>query len=240
MASAKDITVKVIPSSVANPFVKAHHYSGKVVQNSTLHLGAFLNGRLHGVMSFGSPTDKRKVIGLVISKETGEPAPWYDMLELNRMAFDDVLPANSESRCIAVAIRLLKKNAPNIKWILSFADGTQCGDGTIYRASGFQLTNIKRNKSLLVLPDGTKIHELTISSGMNTPRPELNGKSLADISGGSASTRAYCEYTGAKPLEGFQLRYIKIIDPDYMLAAPPLPYSAIQEAGAGMYKGEKR
>ena len=240
MASAKDIIVKVIPSSVANPFVKAHHYSGKVVQNSTLHLGAFLNGRLHGVMSFGSPTDKRKVIGLVISKKTGDPAPWYDMLELNRMAFDDVLPANSESRCIAVAIRLLKKNAPNIKWILSFADGTQCGDGTIYRASGFQLTNIKRNKSLLVLPDGTKIHELTISSGMNTPRPELNGKSLADISGGSASTRAYCEYTGAKPLEGFQLRYIKIIDPDYMLAAPPLPYSAIQEAGAGMYKGEKR
>lgn len=175
MARAKDIIVKVIPSSVANPFVKKHHYSGKIVQNSTLHLGAFLNGRLHGVMSFGSPTDKRKVIGLVIHKKTGEPAPWYDMLELNRMAFDDVLPANSESRCIAVAVKLIKKNAPNIKWILSFADGTQCGDGTIYRASGFQLTNIKRNKSLLELPDGTKIHELTISSGMNTPRPELGG-----------------------------------------------------------------
>ena len=244
MASAKDIIVKVIPSSVANPFVKKHHYSGKVVQNSTLHFGAFLNGRLHGVMSFGSPTDKRKVIGLVVkSPKNGggkEPAPWYDMLELNRMAFDDVLPPNSESRCIAIAIKLIKKNAPNIKWILSFADGTQCGDGTIYRAAGFYLTNIKRNKNLLELPDGTKIHELTITSGMNTPRTELDGKSLAEISGGSASTRAYCDYTGAKPIEGFQLRYIKIIDPDYILAVPALPYSAIQEAGAGMYKGEKR
>ena len=30
MGRAKDITMKVIPGSVANPFIKAHHYSGKV------------------------------------------------------------------------------------------------------------------------------------------------------------------------------------------------------------------
>ena len=35
--SAKEITMKVIPSSIANPFIKAHHYSGKVVNNSKLH-----------------------------------------------------------------------------------------------------------------------------------------------------------------------------------------------------------
>ena len=32
--SVKDIVVKVIPAKVAVPFVKAHHYSHKVVQNS--------------------------------------------------------------------------------------------------------------------------------------------------------------------------------------------------------------
>lgn len=37
MGSAKDLIVKVIPSKVAVPFVKAHHYSGKVVNNSNLH-----------------------------------------------------------------------------------------------------------------------------------------------------------------------------------------------------------
>lgn len=52
MPSAKDIELRVIPSSIANPFVKKHHYSGKIVHNSSLHFGAFLNGRLHGVMSF--------------------------------------------------------------------------------------------------------------------------------------------------------------------------------------------
>lgn len=65
MASAKDIEVRVIPSKIANPFVRKHHYSGKAVNNSQLHLGAFFNGRLHGVMSFGPPMDKSKVLHLV-------------------------------------------------------------------------------------------------------------------------------------------------------------------------------
>jgi hypothetical protein len=36
MGRAKEIIVKVIPSKIANEFVKKHHYSGKVVQNSSL------------------------------------------------------------------------------------------------------------------------------------------------------------------------------------------------------------
>lgn len=80
MASAKDITVKVIPPKIAGEFVKSHHYSGKVVNNSVLHFGCFLDGRLHGAMQFGSPLDKRKVIGLVADKD-GKPALWNEMLE---------------------------------------------------------------------------------------------------------------------------------------------------------------
>lgn len=53
MGRAKDIVLKVIPATIANPFVKAHHYSGSVVGNSKLHFGVFLDGQLHGVMSYG-------------------------------------------------------------------------------------------------------------------------------------------------------------------------------------------
>ena len=73
-----------------NALVKRVHYSGKVVNNSTLHLGAFLNDKLEGVMSFWTQMDKRKVLPLV------EGTQWNGMLELNRMAFSDVLPRNSE------------------------------------------------------------------------------------------------------------------------------------------------
>ena len=96
MGRAKEITMKVIPSSIANPFIKAHHYSGKVVNNSKLHFGVFLDGQLHGVMSYGPSLDKSKIIGLV------EGTGWNEFLELNRMAFDSVLPAGKVEKVEAL------------------------------------------------------------------------------------------------------------------------------------------
>lgn len=230
--SAKDIIVKVVPAKIANEFIRKHHYSGKVVNNSSLHFGAFLDGALHGVMSFGSPLDKRKVLGLV------KGTLWNEMLELNRMAFDDYLPKNSESRCIAVAIRLLKKNAPHIKWILSFSDGTQCGDGTIYRASGFVLTSIKENYNTVRLPTGEVIHKMTLESNPNQKREELGGRSYYDVTGGKYDFNRYIEAVGGERLKGFQLRYIYLIDKKSKLTVPEIPFSKIDEVGAGMYKGK--
>jgi hypothetical protein len=156
MATAKDLIVKPIKSADAIAFVKAHHYSGKVAQNSQLHLGVFLDGRLHGVMQFGPSLDKRKIQGLVSGTQ------WHEFLELNRMAFDDVLPRNSESRALSIAWRLLKKHAPQVKWVVSFADGTQCGDGTIYRAAGFVLTAIKKNYQIWIAHDSDiKVFRIT-------------------------------------------------------------------------------
>ena len=51
MANAKDIIVKPITAQAANAVVKRIHYSGKVVQNSQLHFGVFLNGRLEAQCS---------------------------------------------------------------------------------------------------------------------------------------------------------------------------------------------
>ena len=155
MGRCKEIEIKVIPASVANPFVRAHHYSGKVVANSTLHFGAFLDGRLHGVLSYGNSMDKRKTMALV------EGTGWNEFLELNRMAFDDYLPRNSESYCIGATLRMIKKKAPQIKWVISFADGTQCGDGTIYRASNFVLTGITKNNTILEMPDGSRVAKIS-------------------------------------------------------------------------------
>ena len=47
-------------------------------------------------------------------------------------------------------------------------------------------------------------------------------------------------YGGAEAIVGYQLRYIYFIDPKYRkrLTVPEIPFSAIDEMGAGMYKGE--
>jgi hypothetical protein len=164
MASAKDLIVKPISASDANRIVKSLHYSGKVVQNSQLHLGVFLNGRCGGAMQFGPSLDKRKIQPLVSG------TLWNEFLELNRMAFADWLPRNSESRCIAYAMRWIRKTYPHIKWIVSFADGTQCGDGTIYRASGFVLTGIKENDQIWQAPSGEVFNDTSIRPGIDGER----------------------------------------------------------------------
>lgn len=235
MGRAKEIIVKVIPSKIANDFVKKHHYSGKIVNNSCLHFGAFLDGKLHGAMSFGPSLDKSKMLNLV--KNTG----WNEFLELNRMAFDEYLPKNSESRCISIALKLIKKNAPQIKWIISFADGCSCGDGTIYRASGFILTAIKENYNLVQLPNGEKIHKMTLESNPTSPRKELNGKCYYDITDGKFDFKKYVNYVDGTILKGYQLRYIYFIDKNKEkdLTVPIIPFSKIDELNAGMYKGQK-
>lgn len=211
MGRAKDIIVKVIPAKIANTFVKENHYSGKVVPNSKLHFGCFLDNRLGGVMSFGPSINKKGSINLV------EGTGWNEFIELNRMAFSDYLPKNSESRCISIAIKLLKKNAPHIKWVISFADGTQCGDGTIYRASGFKLVGIAENTALRVNPKtGEAIHVIQ-----------------------AHHLKMSQEFRKWKPFEGYQLKYIYLIDKNCVLTKPVIPFEKIDEIGAGMYKGEK-
>jgi len=232
MASAKDILVKPITAQAATKLVKAIHYSGKVAANSQLHFGVFLNGKLEGAMQFGPSLDKRKIQGLV------EDTSWNGFLELNRMAFSDALPRNSESRALAVAFRLIRKHYPHIEWIVSFSDGTQCGDGTIYRASGFVLTQIVKNTGIYRMPDGEACSVVTFSDGHKGGGIAKRRHGYRE---GEGATR-FMKRIGAQKIPGFQLRYIYFLNPDarQRLTVPILPFSKIDEMGAGMYRGKAR
>lgn len=236
MASAKDIKLRPISGRLARQIVKKYHYSGKTVNNSNLHIGVYLNGKIEGAIQLGPPLDKRKIIGLV------EGTQWDQMIELNRMAFSDNLPRNSESRALSVLTRVLRAHAPQIKWVVSFADGTQCGDGTIYRAAGFDLTMIKESQNIARFPNGEVVHKMALESSPSQPRPEAGGKTYYEVTGGKYRWKLYVEKCGGEIIKGHQLRYIKFIDPSYRerLTVPVLPYSEIEKRGAGMYLGEKK
>jgi hypothetical protein len=223
MGRAKEIIVKVIPSKIANEFVRKHHYSGKVVPNSTLHFGAFLDDKLHGVLSYGPSINKNGTINLV--KNTG----WNEFIELNRMAFDDYLPKYSESRCIGITIRLIKKNAPQIKWIISFSDGTQCGDGTIYRASGFKLVGIAKSGQVF------KFNNEVLHGKILWDRCLVTGWTVSDKEMQILRDKG----NTIERLIGNQLKYIYLIDKACKINVPILPFNKIDEMGAGMYKGQK-
>jgi hypothetical protein len=195
-------------------------------------------------MQFGPSLDKRKIVGLV------EGTPWNGFLELNRMAFSEALPRNSESRSLAVAFRLIRKQYPHIKWVVSFADGAQCGDGTIYRASGFVLTGIKKNTQMWAAPSGETFARMSLTDGRSKQQQSQARKVVSRVSmtkgshigeTGGASMRSFRE-AGFKPIPGFQLRYIYFIDTAVRsrLTVPVIPFDKIAEIGAGMYRGKVR
>lgn len=243
MATAKDIIIRPITSAEANAVVKRYHYSGKVVSNSQVHFGVFLGEKLGGALQFGPPLDRRKIIPLV------RGTLWNEMLELNRMALADWLPRNSESRALAVCFRLMRKQYPHLKWVVSFSDGAQCGDGTIYRAAGFVLTGIKRNNQCFDSGDGVfsrasltghsceiqkqkaRQSVLKSSGGAIDPAKETNGAS---------TMRPYIQ-AGWKPIDGFQLRYVFFLQSAQAknLTVKPIDFAEIDRLGARMYKGKK-
>ena len=228
--TAKDIRVAAISSRDGNAIISKLHYSHKTVKNSQLHLGVFLGTRLEGAMQFGPSLDRRKLLGLV------EGTSWNGFLELNRLAFSDNLPRNSESRALGVALRLIRRQYPQIDWIVSFADATQCGDGTIYRAAGFLLTRIKRNTTLWGGPDGTVISNV----GERTSMKKIQATAARTNYKGGADMDHY-KALGFKPLAGYQLRYIYFTNPAARkrLMVPVVPFSEIGKAGAAMVRGKR-
>jgi hypothetical protein len=212
-------------------------------------------------MQFGPSLDKRKIVGLV------DGTKWHEFIELNRLAFADWLPRNGESRAIAYAMRWLRSTYPHLQWVISFADATQCGDGTIYRASGFVLTGIKVNNQIWEAPTGEIFNDTSIRPGIGGERARqvFSRTSLTDgrskqqqqakaivsrttttkgrqiLEDGASSMRRYKE-AGWKPKVGFQLRYIYFLDPTARerLTVPILPFSEIERRGAGMYLGKSR
>ena len=268
MGRAKDIQIRPIAATDANRVVRALHYSGKVVNNSQVHFGVFLDGKCGGALQFGPSLDKRKLIGLVAGTQ------WNEFIELNRMALADWLPRNGESRAISVAMRLLRKHYPWLQWVVSFADATQCGDGTIYRASGFVLTGIKKNDQVWEAPTGEVFNDTSIRPGIGGERERereraakvFSRTSLTDgrskqqqqqaaailsrttttkgkhiLNSGASSMKAFKE-AGWRPKPGFQLRYLYFLDPAARerLTVPIIPFDEIEKRGAGMYRGRPR
>ena len=223
------LLVKLISKPLADSIVKKYHYSGKVVQNSKINFGVYYNDILEGAIQFGSPLDKKKVIGYVKNSR------WNSFFEINRMAFSDVLPRNSESRALSISMKMIKKNYPFVNWILTFADATSCGDGTIYRACGFHLVGVNKNNTIYEMPDGALISNIAMRMS-TTFQTKYIGKMVYD-----KGVQIAKKEKGAVLKKGFQIRYIKFLDEKYKkdLTLDILDYSELDKKNARMYKGTR-
>lgn len=108
----KDIVLKPIAQRDAERMILENYRSGTFPSGVKLSLGAFVGERCLGcvVFSVGS-----RFIHTVV--EGGRPG---DVWELARLWLDDALPKNSESRVLAVAIRIVRRHAPKLKALITY------------------------------------------------------------------------------------------------------------------------
>lgn len=247
----KDIKIKLIKKSIADKIVKKYHYSGKVTQNSQLNYGVFYNDELLGAAQFGPSIDKRRMgqnLGIGMNES----------LELNRLAISDKLGKNAESRVLGICLRMIKKQYPFIRCIISFADACQCGDGTIYRASNFKLHSFKKNNSLLELNDEAlrivkkympTVSKIMSKKALDNTRDEATGKYLPSVISDKTlndiknekgqSITSSCKKAGARPLVGYQMKYIYFFDKELEKRFKFVDFKDIPEE-VKMYKGIKK
>ena len=146
-----DIYLEEIPLEIAAEFVLQHHYSKVMPKQTKIILGAYKgkNGPLVGVITLGwgvRPKDTiRRLFPSLDSK---------DYLEIGKLCVHDSEPKNTESRILAVTIKWLKKNRPDLKVLFTWADALWGKPGYIYQAAnfyygGFIWTDIYADKNMV-------------------------------------------------------------------------------------------
>lgn len=109
-----------------------------------------------GVVVFG--TGSIHNIGKKYSLSQGQ------CIELVRMALNG--KQHKTSKCLAMALKLIRKDLPLLKLIVSYADSEQNHKGIIYQATNWLYTNDSIDKNLLV--DGVRTHRRSFSISLQS------------------------------------------------------------------------
>lgn len=121
--------IKRIPFKQARQYIQAHHYSHGCHNGASPCYGLFDTDRLIGCLMFATPCSEN-VRASVFGAEYKDA-----VTELHRLHILDCTPKNTESWFISRCLKLLKKDKPQIKAVLSFSDTTEGHNGVIYQAT---------------------------------------------------------------------------------------------------------
>jgi hypothetical protein len=146
------------------------HYTRKIPTSKLVRFGVWEYGVFTGVIIFGAGASARLHEQYGLSR--------YEVCELVRVALAD--HETPVSRCIAIALRLLKKSNPGLKLCVSFADPSVGHHGGIYQAGNWIFTGESRPQ-IEVLFRGKWQH--VTSSFRNTSREEFRRLSKRRVSG---------------------------------------------------------
>ncbi|WP_321820732.1 MULTISPECIES: hypothetical protein [unclassified Burkholderia] len=160
-------SVDFINETVAREFVNAHHYS-RSYPAAVFRVGLFgVNAALEGVAVFSVPMNQR-----VIPAYTGLAAS--EGTELGRFVLLDAAPRNTETYLLGEAFKLLRRERPHLKAVVSYSDPVARRDasgmlmtpghvGIIYQAHNGRYMGRGSPRTLHIGPDGRVLSPRTLS-----------------------------------------------------------------------------
>lgn len=193
MTLPERVVVRAIDKALAVERVEANHYSGSVVWSSHTHLGAFLDDKLVGVLQFGPMMNPR----VTRTFTTLEPR---EVVDLNRMYFDDDHPANLPSHAISMALKLLRRQRPYVHLVRSFADERCAKLGAVYQACSFWY--VGSHEGVFYHLDGEWFHRSLWGRKPVDKRGWTSGPKAARLAAGKdrATKHTFQQYQYLRPL----------------------------------------
>lgn len=136
--------------------VENFHYSKCMPVGKSVKIGVWENDKFIGCVIFSRGNTPH--IGNQFNLKQTE------IIELTRVALTN--HKTHVTRIVSIAMRMLKKQSPDIKAIISYADQTQGHEGKIYKAGNWEYLGV--TKPITYWTDGTKkIHSrLVTKSGI--------------------------------------------------------------------------
>lgn len=118
--------------------------------------------------SYSVFTDDGKWCGVIVyssgaSPQIGKPYGLFqgEVLELVRVALNGRQKATSEA--VSASLRMVKKDAPNTRLIVSYADTEQSHVGTIYQATNWKYVGVSKGHAYYVV-NGQRLHSKTVTA----------------------------------------------------------------------------
>ena len=171
------VSLRLVSKPIARKFIEKNHYSGRL-SSCRYPIGIFYQSdnehkffnekeeKLIGCIAYGYPIGRR-VLGSIFKNDL--ELTTKNILELTRLVIYDDYGKNIESFVISQSFKWLKKNAPDIKVLISYADPEQNHTGKIYQATNWLYQGcgdiqMAPTFSLKISEDGDWIHSRTVYS----------------------------------------------------------------------------
>ncbi|HND55591.1 MAG TPA: hypothetical protein PLV92_24420 [Pirellulaceae bacterium] len=126
MSASKQILLKPIDNRAARRILDKRHPLGCGAP-FRFAFGVEYEGYIEGVLTFGGPTVNTAVTRWALAQ--------HEVLELRKMWCSDKLPRNSESRALAISLRLIRRHFHGVALLLTYCDDDE--KATAYKAAGW-------------------------------------------------------------------------------------------------------